>query len=121
LTSSGRSLSKDAFSTLLILNQRATSGSNARRYSTIGVELSINPNTALRASAPAARRMSLEDVWVKTANGQLEEAKRRIDEVPPTHPFQVRYASPSVAESWDQSTRVLDREDLVARLKHGWG
>jgi superfamily II DNA or RNA helicase len=63
---------------------------------------------------------TLEDVWVKTANGQLEEAKRRIDEVPPTHPFQVRYSSPSVAESWDKSTRVLNREDVAALLKQSW-
>ena len=36
---------------------------------------------------------TLEDVWVLTAMGDAEEARRRIEQVPNRHPFEMRYAS----------------------------
>jgi superfamily II DNA or RNA helicase len=63
---------------------------------------------------------TLEDIWVKAAQGQLEDAKRRIDEVPRTHPFELRYASPAIAEDWAGSSRVLDRADVAAVLRQPW-
>ena len=63
---------------------------------------------------------TLEDVWVKAAQGQIEEARRKIDEVPLTHPFDLRYAAPVAADDWTRSTRVLDRTDANGVLRQGW-
>ena len=35
---------------------------------------------------------TLEDIWVDTALGDLEAARRRIEDVPARHPFDVRYS-----------------------------
>jgi superfamily II DNA or RNA helicase len=63
---------------------------------------------------------TLEDVWVKTAQGQIEEAKLRIEELPRSHPFDVRYAAPAAAREWDKSSRVLDRADILSVLRRPW-
>lgn len=64
---------------------------------------------------------TLEDVWVDTALGDLEAAKRRIDEVPVRHPFDVRYAQDLPASAWERCVQVLDRVDALRVLKAGWG
>jgi hypothetical protein len=63
---------------------------------------------------------TLEDVWVKTAQGQVEEAKLSIEELPRSHPFDVRYAAPATAQDWDRSSRVLDRADISGVLRRPW-
>ncbi len=63
---------------------------------------------------------TLEDVWVDTALGDVEAAKRRIDEVPARHPFDVRYAHDLPTSAWARCTQVLDRVDVQRALKSGW-
>jgi superfamily II DNA/RNA helicase len=63
---------------------------------------------------------TLEDVWVSAALGEMEEARRRIEEVPRTHPFDLRYSAPSAVNEWHRSTRVLDRADVESALRKPW-
>ena len=63
---------------------------------------------------------TLEDVWVSAALGEMEEARRRIEEVPRTHPFDLRYSAPSAVNDWHRSTRVLDRADVIQSLRKSW-
>ena len=52
---------------------------------------------------------TLEDVWVATALGQAKEARRRIEEVPPQHPFDLRYARDLPKAAWEPCEQVLDQ------------
>jgi hypothetical protein len=52
--------------------------------------------------------------------GDVEAAKRRIDEVPARHPFDVRYAHDLPTSAWERCTQVLDRVDVQRVLKSGW-
>jgi hypothetical protein len=63
---------------------------------------------------------TLEDVWVMTALGAVAEAKRKIDEIPKKHPFELRYADDIPAVSWERCSQVLDKYDVVRTLKKGW-
>jgi hypothetical protein len=62
---------------------------------------------------------TLEDVWVLTALGNAEDAKRRIEEVPAQHPFQLRYANNVPVSAWERCTQVLDKQDVAWALKQG--
>jgi superfamily II DNA/RNA helicase len=42
---------------------------------------------------------TLEDVWVTTALGDIEEAKQKIDQVPRRHPFELRYGDDAPART----------------------
>ena len=55
-----------------------------------------------------------------TALGAAEDAKRRIEEVPQRHPFEMRYANDVPASAWERCTQVLDRQDVQRVLKQGW-
>jgi hypothetical protein len=63
---------------------------------------------------------TLEDVWVATALGEIEEARRRIDEVPSPHPFDMRYAEDLPLTAWERCVQVLDRYDVQRRLREAW-
>jgi superfamily II DNA or RNA helicase len=63
---------------------------------------------------------TLEDVWVKTAQGEMEEAKRLIDAVPRRHPFAVRYTDSVPSTDWEKCEQVLNRLDLIESLKRPW-
>jgi superfamily II DNA or RNA helicase len=63
---------------------------------------------------------TLEDVWVGVAIGEVEEAGRRIEEVPSRHPFDIRYASHMPETAWERCAQVLDRYDVQRVLKRGW-
>ena len=63
---------------------------------------------------------TLEDVWVLSALGKAEDAKRRIEEVPAQHPFELRYANDVPASAWERCTQVLDKPDVTRALKQGW-
>ena len=63
---------------------------------------------------------TLEDVWVSTALGAVAEAKRKIEEVPQRHPFELRYANDVPATTWEHCTQVLDRHDVLRTLKQAW-
>ena len=55
-----------------------------------------------------------------TALGAVEEAKRKIEEVPRRHPFELRYANDMPASAWERCTQVLDKQDVLGTLKQGW-
>ena len=63
---------------------------------------------------------TLEDVWVAMAIGEVEEARRRIDEVPSRHPFDMRYAVDLPETAWERCAQVLDRYDVQRLLRKGW-
>ena len=63
---------------------------------------------------------TLEDVWVATALGEIEEARRRINEVPSRHPFNVRYAHDLPEAAWERCVEVLDRHDVLRMMKQPW-
>ena len=60
---------------------------------------------------------TLEDVWVATALGEVEEARRRIEEVPPRHPFDLRYAQDLPETAWERCEQVLDQYDVQRLLR----
>ena len=62
---------------------------------------------------------TLEDVWVKVALGQVEEAKRTIDRVPQQHPFELRYHEVKPID-WESCARVLDNDAKRRTLAQGW-
>ena len=62
---------------------------------------------------------TLEDVWVKVALGQTEEAKQTIDFVPQQHPFEMRYREVESVD-WESCARVLDDEARREYLIRGW-
>ena len=63
---------------------------------------------------------TLEDVWVATALGEVEEARRRISEVPSRHPFDLRYAQDLPETAWERCAEVLDRHDVHRIMKQPW-
>lgn len=61
----------------------------------------------------------LEDVWVLTAQGQIEEAQRIIDAVPRQHPFQLRNAAVEKVD-WESCELVLSAAEKRRVLREGW-
>ena len=62
---------------------------------------------------------TLEDVWVRVALGQAEQARRTIDAVPRQHPFELRYREVSPVD-WESCARVLDDAARTRTLARGW-
>lgn len=62
---------------------------------------------------------TLEDVWVRVALGQFEEAKRTIDAVPDRHPFSLRYHEVERVD-WESCARVLADDAKRKALARGW-
>ena len=63
---------------------------------------------------------TLEDVWIKIALGEEEEALKLIDEVPDTHPFENRYNKEVKHIDWESCSKVLDNGEKRRVLKKGW-
>ncbi len=61
----------------------------------------------------------LEDVWMAVALGEKKEARRIIDALPKSHPFEIRYAKVEKI-NWESCVRVLDRREKEHILKAGW-
>lgn len=61
----------------------------------------------------------LEDVWVAMALGQKERAKKIIDELPRTHPFEVRYAKVEKID-WESCRSVLENTEKLPILREAW-
>jgi hypothetical protein len=57
---------------------------------------------------------------VATALGEIEEARRRINDVPSRHPFDLHYSEDLPQTAWEQCVQVLDRFDVRRRLKEAW-
>jgi SNF2 family DNA or RNA helicase len=62
----------------------------------------------------------LEDVWIYVALNEIEEAKRRIDEFPNQHPFELRYHVNVDKVDWECCAKVLDRREKRKHLMEGW-
>ena len=63
---------------------------------------------------------TLEDAWVATALGEIDEARRRIDEVPLRHPFDIRYAQDLQRRRWERCVQVSDQFDVARVLSAAW-
>lgn len=61
----------------------------------------------------------LEDVWVKVALNEIEEAKHIIDAVPKQHPFELRYNQLEPID-WESCATVLDNVERKKVLMTGW-
>jgi len=61
----------------------------------------------------------LEDVWVAMAEGEKERAKKIIDELPKSHPFDLRYTQVGKI-NWESCTEVLDENAKLQVLSQGW-
>ena len=62
---------------------------------------------------------TLEDVWVRVALGQIEDAKRTIDAVPEEHPFALRYHHVEKVD-WESCARVLANNTRQKSLAQSW-
>lgn len=62
---------------------------------------------------------TLEDVWVQVAMGHIKQAQEKIDEVPPFHPFEMRYDRVENV-NWESCSRVLDSGAQLVELRKGW-
>lgn len=62
---------------------------------------------------------TLEDVWVRVALGQIDEARKTIDAVPTKHPFELRYRDVHHVD-WESCARVLGDGARTERLREGW-
>lgn len=60
-----------------------------------------------------------EDVWIAVAQHNEARAKRIIDEVPKSHPFEVRYDRVEPID-WESCSRVLDQTSQLEALSKGW-
>jgi superfamily II DNA or RNA helicase len=61
----------------------------------------------------------LEDVWVAVALGERDQAKRIIDELPKSHPFEIRYTQVEKID-WESCRKVLDASEKQRVLSAGW-
>lgn len=62
----------------------------------------------------------LQDVWIDVALNDIEEAKRRIDEIPKQHPFELRYHVNVGKVDWESCVNVLDGKEKRKYLMSGW-
>ncbi len=62
----------------------------------------------------------LEDVWVDVALNDIEEARKKIDEVPNQHPFELRYHTHVGKVDWEHCATVLDAKEKRKYLSEGW-
>ncbi len=63
---------------------------------------------------------TLEDVWVETALSREAEAKRLIDAVPLTHPFELRYDRIESVD-WESCVTPLAEAPQIEYLRQSWG
>jgi len=62
---------------------------------------------------------TLEDVWVAVALHDLAKAHELIDQVPTTHPFELRYDRIEPVD-WESCTAVLHSRSQLGPLMEGW-
>ena len=62
----------------------------------------------------------LEDVWIQIAQGEIEEAKKIIDNVPDKNPFEVRYNQNVSNIDWESCTKVLSNIEKRKYFKENW-
>lgn len=62
----------------------------------------------------------LEDVWVYVAVNEIEAAKQKIDTLPTSHPFAVKYNEHVRPVNWESCSKVLNTESIHKALLRGW-
>ena len=62
----------------------------------------------------------LEDVWIEVAQGEIEEAKKIIDNVPDRNPFEVRYNKNVSNIDWESCSKVLNNREKRRYFKDSW-
>ncbi|MDN5871103.1 MAG: SWF/SNF helicase family protein [Nitrococcus sp.] len=62
----------------------------------------------------------LEDAWIQVALGDRKRAQQTIDQVPITHPFELRYRDHLAAIDWESCARVLNQVEVRNYLKKPW-
>ncbi|MBI9031446.1 DEAD/DEAH box helicase family protein [bacterium] len=62
----------------------------------------------------------LEDVWIQIAQGEIDEAKKIIDNVPDKNPFEIRYNQKVSNIDWDSCTSVLNALEKRKYFRSGW-
>ena len=62
----------------------------------------------------------LEDVWVAVAVGDMEEAKKKINEIPQQHPFAMKYHNNVSAVDWESCATVLHKNDIKRKMLEQW-
>ena len=61
----------------------------------------------------------LESLWIDVAQGEVEDAKRLIDGIQQTHPFDDRYAKVENLD-WESCAKVLSATEMQKVLAAGW-
>lgn len=61
----------------------------------------------------------LEDVWVAVALGEKEQAKKIINALPKSHPFEIRYSKVEKID-WESCCEVLDQRGKDRILREHW-
>lgn len=61
----------------------------------------------------------LESLWIDVAQGEIEEARRLIDGIKQTHPFDDRYAKVENLD-WESCAKVLSANEMHKALSTGW-
>jgi superfamily II DNA or RNA helicase len=61
----------------------------------------------------------LESVWIDVAQGEMDEAKRLINGLEQTHPFDDRYAKVENID-WESCTKVLSEVEMRKLLSMSW-
>jgi hypothetical protein len=61
----------------------------------------------------------LEDAWVKVTLGEQAEAKKVIDAIPQSHPFELRYTRVEPIDG-ESCKEVLDAQEKSRTLSQGW-
>jgi SNF2 family DNA or RNA helicase len=62
----------------------------------------------------------LEDVWIQIAQGEIEAAKKIIDNVPDKNPFEVRYNQNVSNIDWESCATVLSTIEKRKFFKENW-
>ncbi len=61
----------------------------------------------------------LQDAWVDVAMGEEERAKKSIENIRPTHPFDERYSKVENID-WESCSKVLNESEKLNMLRKGW-
>ncbi len=63
---------------------------------------------------------TLRDVWVDVALNNIEEAEKKIYDVPKSHPFSIRYEENVKPINWESCKTVLDKHEKRKVLTKVW-
>lgn len=63
----------------------------------------------------------LQDVWVDVAIGEINEAKKKIDQVPASNPFSIKYNRMVENVDWESCSKVLTMKEVEQVMNKSWG